>query len=367
MKKVLFIRSNTNPARILNEAKSLSKEGYLVDILCWDRNSSSSRKEVIDNININYFGFKAPFGQLSLVLYLLFWWAYEFYFLLTRNYDVYHACCLDALIPAILVKIFKRNVLIYDIFDFYAETFPTSFPRTVINCISDFERFCIRFADAVIIVDECRFTQIKGAKIKKLIVIMNCPINATYKEISPLRNEPFVVFYGGTLLVTNGLCKLIDSVKHVSEVRLVLAGAGPDEKEIRDLMQSVPSSSFLGWINHDEYIRQMLKASVVFSFYDPIIPNNRLANSTKVFEAMMCAKPVIVNKETSLASIIIDSNCGIVVPYNDGPALVNAISHLQKNPNICKKMGGNGRKAFENRYNWNIMEKKLIGLYSDLT
>jgi glycosyltransferase involved in cell wall biosynthesis len=174
------------------------------------------------------------------------------------------------------------------------------------------------------------------------------------------------VFYGGTLLMTNGLCKLIDSVKHVSEVKLVLAGAGPDEKEIQDLMQSVSSSSFLGWIDYNEYIRQMLKASVVFSFYDPIIPNNKLANSTKVFEAMMCAKPVIVNKETSLASIVINSNCGIVMPYNDDPALINAISNLQKNPDICKKMGENGRKAFENEYNWNIMEKKLIGLYSDL-
>lgn len=366
VKKILFIRSSTNPARILNEAKSLSKEGHLIDILCWDRDSNHSRKEIIDGININYFGFKAPCGKLSLILYLFIWWAYEFYFLLVRDYNIYHACCLDALIPAILAKNLKRNVLVYDIFDFYAETFPISFPKNIINCISTFERFCIRFADAVIIVDESRFIQIKGAKIKKLAVIMNCPIDSNY-NISDFKNEHFIVFYGGTLIKTNGICKLIDSVKHVNGVKLVLAGAGPDEKMIKDLVRNQVNASFLGWINYDEYIKQMLNASVIFSFYDPIIPNNKLANSTKVFEAMMCAKPVIVNKETSLASIIINSNCGVVVPYNDDPALINAISHLQKNPDICRKMGENGRKAFENEYNWNIMEKKLIGLYNHLT
>lgn len=367
MKKVLFIRSSSSPARILNEAKSLSKDGYLIDILCWDRNSNHCRKENLDGININYFGFKAPYGKLSLVLHLFIWWAYEFYFLLTRDHDIYHACCFDTLIPAIFAKILKKNIIIvYDIFDFYAETFPISSPKKIVNFVSAFERFCIRFTDAVIIVDESRFIQIKGAKIKKLIVIMNCPVNTNYAAFD-FRNEPFVVFYGGTLLKTNGIFKLIDSVKHMSEVNLVLAGTGPDERMIRDLVQNTVNTSFLGWVNYNEYIRQMLKSSVVFSFYDPIIPNNRLANSTKVFEAMMCAKPVIVNKETSMASIVANSNCGIVVPYNDDQALVNAISYLQKNPDICKKMGDNGRKAFENEYNWSIMEKKLIGLYNSLT
>lgn len=366
MKKVLFIRSSLNPARIVNEAKSLSKEGYSVDILCWDRSSNHSRKQNIDSINFIYFGFKAPSGKLCLVLYLFIWWAYELYFLLTRDYNVYHACCLDTLIPAIFAKIFKRGILIYDIFDFYAENLPISFPKNIINYISNFERFCIRFADAVIIVDESRVIQIKGAKIKKLVIIMNCPVDTNY-SISDFKNEPFVVFYGGTLIKTNGLCKLIDSVKHVSGVKLVLAGVGPDEKMIKDLVRNEVNASFLGWINYDEYIKQMLNASAVFSFYDPIIPNNKLANSTKAFEAMMCAKPVIVNRETSLASIIINSNCGVAVPYNNDSALINAISHLQKNPEICKKMGENGRKAFENKYNWSIMEKKLIGLYNHLT
>jgi glycosyltransferase involved in cell wall biosynthesis len=365
MKKILFIRSSSNPARILNEAKSLSKEGYLVNILCWDRNSNHSRKEIIEGININYFGFKAPYGKLSLILYLFVWWAYEFYFLLTRDYNIYHVCCFDTIIPAIFAKTLKRNILVYDIFDFYAETFPISFPKIIVNFISTSERFCIRFTDAVIIVDKSRFIQIKGAKIKKLIEIMNCPINITF-NISDFRDEPFVVFYGGTLLKTNGLLKLINSIKHVSDVRLVLAGIGPDEKIIQGLTQNVDNASFLGWINYDEYIRQMLKASAVFSFYDPVIPNNRFANSNKVFEAMMCAKPVIVNKETSLASIIINNNCGIVVPYNDDLALANAICYLQQNPDICKKMGANGRKAFEKEYNWDIMEKRLLSIYSEL-
>ena len=36
------------------------------------------------------------------------------------------------------------------------------------------------------------------------------------------------------------------------------------------------------------------------------------------------------------------------------------------NPKKAKKMGQNGRKLIEKKYNWTIEEKKLNGIYSSL-
>ena len=39
--------------------------------------------------------------------------------------------------------------------------------------------------------------------------------------------------------------------------------------------------------------------------------------------------------------------------------LKNAIIQL-KDPNLRNELGLNGRKAYENRYSWKIMEKRLL-------
>lgn len=37
-----------------------------------------------------------------------------------------------------------------------------------------------------------------------------------------------------------------------------------------------------------------------------------------------------------------------------------------KHQDEAEQMGKNGRRAVEERYNWGIEEKKLLGLYKDL-
>jgi glycosyltransferase involved in cell wall biosynthesis len=37
------------------------------------------------------------------------------------------------------------------------------------------------------------------------------------------------------------------------------------------------------------------------------------------------------------------------------------------NKKIAQEMGRNGRKAVEEKYNWTIEEKKLIGIYQELS
>jgi glycosyltransferase involved in cell wall biosynthesis len=81
---------------------------------------------------------------------------------------------------------------------------------------------------------------------------------------------------------------------------------------------------------------------------------------------MMCRTPIIVNGETTMADIVREENCGIIVPYSDELALKKAILELKNNLEMCKKMGENGRGAFRREYNWEIMEERLLKLYANL-
>ena len=81
---------------------------------------------------------------------------------------------------------------------------------------------------------------------------------------------------------------------------------------------------------------------------------------------MMCAKPIIVNDSTSVADKVREENCGLVVPYGDYEALKEAVLTLKNNPELCKELGENGRRAYDTKYNWKIMEKRLLDLYASL-
>ncbi|MEM2741828.1 MAG: glycosyltransferase WbuB, partial [Nitrososphaeria archaeon] len=70
--------------------------------------------------------------------------------------------------------------------------------------------------------------------------------------------------------------------------------------------------------------------------------------------------PVITNV---CRDVVSEAHCGLIVDY-DVKEVRNAILRLKNDPSLRRKLGENGRRAFEQKYNWNLMEKKLLRLYS---
>jgi len=54
------------------------------------------------------------------------------------------------------------------------------------------------------------------------------------------------------------------------------------------------------------------------------------------------------------------------VEYDNVKQIKDAIVTLRDNPQLCKRLGDNGRKAFLEKYNWNIMERKLYMIYEKI-
>jgi len=147
--------------------------------------------------------------------------------------------------------------------------------------------------------------------------------------------------------------------------RLVVAGHGPDEAELANVIESSHAATFLGTISYDEVLDQTARCQVVAALYDPAVPNNRFAAPNKLFEAMMFEKPVLVSEGTLAADIVREVGCGIVVPYGDREALKRALEKLMLSSEEASAMGARGRAAFEQRYNWKAMEPILLQLYRE--
>ena len=73
-----------------------------------------------------------------------------------------------------------------------------------------------------------------------------------------------------------------------------------------------------------------------------------------------------MNTGIACADIIQNEHMGVLVPYGDYEALKKAVLLLMNNPALRKELGENGRRAYDTKYNWKIMEKRLLDLYASL-
>lgn len=363
--KVIIVTTGQDMGRRVKFAVTLARNGYVATILNWDKSGNMPKVEYIDDCRVQNFRFKPPdFGRWSVAACYLIWWCYAFLFLLKDDAKIYHPENLYNLIPAIPVKFLKRKKIIYHLADFAANSF--DWPEFIRKPLAYLERFCLKFADGVIIVDEYRKHEIGRASTKKLAVVMNCPGDLMNKfEVQKDKNK-FIIYYGGWIMETRGLKQLCEAIGNMGGVKLVIAGTGADEKKLMPIFDAQENIEFKGLLSSKESLEWTAKADVIFAFYDPKIRINRLASPNKLFDAMMCGTSILANSEAlPVVEIINKEKCGLLVPYKDIKGIKNAIKWLKDNPDARMEMGQNGRKAFEREYNWDIMEKRLINLYKE--
>lgn len=366
--KLLLIRSKTTDSAVFKTADSLYKQGFDVNLLVWDRRNNLKDEYPY---KIHKFGLNAPYDTFTALLYLPLWWVYELVFLLKHNYDVVHPCDLDTLYPAIISKFFKRNKLFYTIYDFYANNFPNMKPyflsKFVRKVFAFVEKWGIGFTDTLFLTDENRYEEVDGAKIKKVYYIYNSPPDM-FEDIEESSSEGLKIFYGGGILKQRGLQYMVEAVEALDNVKLLIGGSGPDADYFNEYSHNKEGKIYyMGWLpTYGDILEKTTESDLLFRFLDPKIPRAKYDSPNKVFEAMMCGKPIIVNKEMGISKIIEEENCGLTVPYADVEALKKVLVRLRDDQVLREKLGRNARKAYLDKYDWKIMEKRLKEAYDSI-
>ncbi len=371
--RVALLRSRFPDVRLEKEARALTKGGFHTEIIAWDRKRGQSSIKNGGDVKIKTLKMRAPPSSILVPLLLPVWMCYAFLTLIRSRVDTVHAADLDAYLPAILAAKIKNIPVVYDIYDLYAETMNFPICRNGLRKrIGAIDHRLMGRAGAIVLPDKSRLMQIGERFVKKVIYIYNSPEESPEERDINLmvqKHEDFVIFFGGEVTPDRCLHMVIEAVFGLPGVRLKIVGPASDEyaRQLNALASKTDNIDLeLSW-HQPEYILKCVRESdALFAIYDPNVPNNRYSSPNKLFEAMMCRKPIIVNSGTSMDRIVQDEKCGIVVQALTPVEFRQAVLRLKEDAQLRESLGNNGRTAYEERYGWSIMERRLVEAHVNL-
>jgi len=370
-KGVILIRSSSpdQDIRIPKEIRALWKE-YDVTVIGWNR----WKKEIDLNsqlseckYNLVLFNFKSPFGK-TILAFLPIWWCFILSYLICHKWDIVHIINLDSLFPAIIASKLKKKKLIYELLDTYEDTINLNehFRKSLIWL----DEFLMRFVDAIIFADDEQMNEFTEIPDLEIITMYDSPPTEILNYNLPKRiNDRFTLFYAGVLQRDRQLNidKIIAAIQNIDNIQLLIAGYGDLVKDLVRLEAKYPDKlKFLGKLEYSDVIKHCFNSDLMFVLRNPIVPVYKYICGSTLFNAMICGTPIIVNSGTSTSNKVVTENCGLVIDASDIEALKRALVELRDKPELRKKLGINARNAYIHKYNWQIMETRLLSLYSKL-
>ena len=166
----------------------------------------------------------------------------------------------------------------------------------------------------------------------------------------------FVVASAARFSPEKGLDILLQAARQRRHMTFVIAGDGPlFETLSRDLP---PNVTLLGRLDD---IRPLLFAADVFA-----MPSRREGQGIAALEAMAAGVPVAASQVGGLAEMLTDGETALLVPPGDPEALAAALSRLQSDSRLRRKLAETASALVQSHYSLQPMLDSLTALYQEV-
>lgn len=186
-------------------------------------------------------------------------------------------------------------------------------------------------------------------------------VSTHIKEI--MGKVPYLLFLG-RVNWKKGLDRLIPALKHIPDVRLIVAGN--DEEDYRPKLEKLIDDNglnervlFCGPVYDVDKV-VLLENAEAF-----VLPSYSENFGIAVLEAMGAGCPVVVTPEVGAAEIVTKTVAGQVL---DGTpeVLGKGINELLLNSQLLKEMGERGKKAVRENFTWDVIARQMENVYREI-
>jgi glycosyltransferase involved in cell wall biosynthesis len=197
-----------------------------------------------------------------------------------------------------------------------------------------------------------------------LTIFDRLPQKGTFRDKYNIASDAKIVLFLGRLHKIKGIDFLIDAFsevqKEVPTSKLVIVG--PDEGYLKNLKNQADESTvesnilFTGPLYGQDKLAAYLDASVY------VLPSIFEVFGNTVLEAWACGTPVIVTNGCFISDIV--ENAGFSVKYNK-EELRRSICNILNDEALRVKFAENGKKLVVEKFDLNIVIKKIEKIYND--
>lgn len=221
----------------------------------------------------------------------------------------------------------------------------------------------------------------RGVDTDKVTVVPNAvdsrPFVADLERAKELRKElqlddKIVLGFIGSFYQYEGLIFLLDAlklcVKRFANVRLILAGGGPEEANIKHRIKALKLEEhviLIGRVEHDQI-------STLYQLFDVCVyPRHKIrltdiVTPLKPLEAMAHNCVVLASDVGGHLELIDDQVTGILFKAGSKEDLAKKLEYIVSQPELRANMIRNGAKFVERERNWQLNIKKYQALYEKL-
>lgn len=193
-----------------------------------------------------------------------------------------------------------------------------------------------------------------------------------YNDVTPLDlknlgvpEDAFKIVCVANVRPMKGMKYLLKATHYLpadSKIHLLLLGNGMDSPKFKKLIDESPIKNQIINLGFRKDAPRVVKASHVFalaSIYGEAITKS-------VIEAMsMGVTPLITDIEGNVG-LVIDKECGLVVPAHDAKALASAMLKLSNDMTLTKRLGEKARQHIDKNLNVKDTVKAFDVMYKDL-
>ncbi len=172
------------------------------------------------------------------------------------------------------------------------------------------------------------------------------------------------ILFVGRLEKRKGLRYLLEAYGKLKwdlpNIRLIVVGPGnPDKESYRVLSsQNLQDVEFVGLVSYDDLPRYYASADI---FCSPATGAESFG--IVLLEAMSAGKPVVASDIEGFRGVMTHGEQGLLVPKKDSNALAEALGMLARDPELRRKLGGNGNRLAK-EYRWEVVAGRVEAYYN---
>lgn len=350
-KKVVFLISYCPDPRISKRIKSLAKITSSIAVVYWNRfkelqtlpsDVNIKTKEL--NIPCSKKYLKRLFGDIK-----LFFASYST--LCKESPDLLYIDGLDMLIVGQIYRLLhKFTKIIYEISDIPGGQFIKN--KIIQGLIKLLNKIFLR--DINLLVLTSPFYQKEYNQYfhpHQIIILENLPERRLFKNFRSEKHEKLTIGFIGSVRYRQQLINLFEGCKNLDRVQIIIAGEGPDSDYIKEVVKKYSNVVITGPFDYEKEIIYLYnKIDLVYAVYDTSILNVKKAIPNKLYEAIVCALPIIVAKNTGLAEMVNKYKVGFAVSGENSVDVKDLITKILTTPDILEECKENANRIKEKFY-----------------